>query len=871
MKYSLILLPLLLFATSYASDLDLTLPIYHLQIDSVYLKKLYRNPWIEEYFPAVFFYDSTEYRCEVRFRGGTARTLPKKSWAIRFDNNDNIFQAKKINLNAEYQDRSLMRNHIAMRLFQHSGYPAPNTEYVNFFVNDEYKGVFVQVEEVNEDFLRRNHFQSNNLYEAKIHGASMTPLTHYDYYSDNWDKKLGEALDFTDIQMLFSKLFYWTKSDFEQGIGNEIDLDNVLNYFAVEFVIVGQDCFTKNLFLFFNNDKNKWEIFPWDNDATYGNDFRGNYHVSYEQFYQGSPLDHQILFQRLMEFELWRNKFWDNVNQIIHGGFDYLISAIDSTYDRIKNDVYQDHNKFASNSGFDNAVDHLKSFIQARTSFLEGFSYFEKILLSEFFCSNPFPSQVNPTVIFRVKSESPQPIELQYTKNLTWGVWADHFTIETLKLFDDGMHHDQAADDLIYGNSLTFATSDSGLIPFCFKGSDFYYPANGLFYINFYRTNTYAINVNRNFENLNQQVSFGNVYKNKNDYFVEIINVASEDIDVSYCCFQAGAYFHNFLLPENSILSGKDTLILTTHKTLAAHHFSSNKVIGNFFFNIDIGDTLKLVSSTLTDLIAAACDTVTIFQINPVSIVINEINYNSADSLDTEDWVELYNPNDFFVDISGWYFKDEDDNHIFVFPDKTIINQKDYLVLCRSQSKINHFFPEVNNYVGDFDFGLSGSGELIRLFDIAGNLIDSLVYDDDPPWPIEADGSGATLELLHPSLDNSLAKNWDASTNHGTPGKQNSVYTGVVENQVQPRQFRIYQNYPNPFNHKTRIDFDLAEPAAVVIKIYNIKGQLIKRIKPRTGERSVIFDLTGFSSGIYLYQIELDGRKSAVNKAILLN
>ena len=39
-------------------------------------------------------------------------------------------------------------------------------------------------------------------------------------------------------------------------------------------------------------------------------------------------------------------------------------------------------------------------------------------------------------------------------------------------------------------------------------------------------------------------------------------------------------------------------------------------------------------------------------------IVINEINYNSATDFNSDDWIELYNPNPYEVDISLWKLKD---------------------------------------------------------------------------------------------------------------------------------------------------------------------------------------------------------------------
>ena len=64
---------------------------------------------------------------------------------------------------------------------------------------------------------------------------------------------------------------------------------------------------------------------------------------------------------------------------------------------------------------------------------------------------------------------------------------------------------------------------------------------------------------------------------------------------------------------------------------------------------------------------------------------------------------------------------------------------------------------------------------MVRLFDSYEILMDDVEYDDVDPWPVEADGTGATLELIHPSLDNSLPENWIASMGHGSPGSVNTI------------------------------------------------------------------------------------------------
>ncbi len=261
---------------------------------------------------------------------------------------------------------------------------------------------------------------------------------------------------------------------------------------------------------------------------------------------------------------------------------------------------------------------------------------------------------------------------------------------------------------------------------------------------------------------------------------------------------------------------------------------------------------------------------------NTGNIVLNEINYNSADDFDPEDWVELYNADVVDFDISGWIFKDENDAHIFIIPDNTMLEQGEFLVLCKNSVQFLSLFPGVTNCVGDFDFGLSGGGELIRLFNPEGILVDSVCYDDDDPWPTEPDGNGPTLELNDPDLDNSIAENWHASEDHGTPGEPNSGSISVQDDHTQDHILSL-RNYPNPFKLSTNIMFSLQKMSFVELKIFNIKGQVIKILAKDTfgrGEHTILWDGTNengeiLPNGIYFYMIDRDGYQES-SKMVLM-
>ena len=156
------------------------------------------------------------------------------------------------------------------------------------------------------------------------------------------------------------------------------------------------------------------------------------------------------------------------------------------------------------------------------------------------------------------------------------------------------------------------------------------------------------------------------------------------------------------------------------------------------------------------------------------TVVINEINYNAHEDSESKDWVELYNAGATDVDLTGWTYSDADDDHVFAFPDGTILKSGEYLVAAQEIASFSVIHPSVSNAVGDAGFGLAGGGELVRIFDASGAIVDSLTYDDSAPWPEEADGDGYTLALTDPMCDNHLPECWSASAQmNGTPGAPN--------------------------------------------------------------------------------------------------
>ena len=118
-------------------------------------------------------------------------------------------------------------------------------------------------------------------------------------------------------------------------------------------------------------------------------------------------------------------------------------------------------------------------------------------------------------------------------------------------------------------------------------------------------------------------------------------------------------------------------------------------------------------------------------------------------------------------------------------------------------------------------------------------------------------------------------------------GNQSSVETKIdyitvnltdANIDIIPLHTKLFNSYPNPFNPSTTIRYDLSEPAEIEIQVLNNKGQIVRTLvdQNRTaGHYTVIWNGDNDSgkisgSGIYFYNMIINGRINAVKKCILL-
>ena len=231
--------------------------------------------------------------------------------------------------------------------------------------------------------------------------------------------------------------------------------------------------------------------------------------------------------------------------------------------------------------------------------------------------------------------------------------------------------------------------------------------------------------------------------------------------------------------------------------------------------------------------------------VNP--LVINEINYRSKESFDTDDWIELYNPNDSSIDLSSWTIKDDNDAHIFSIPSGTSIEADGYLVFVKDSARFSSQFPEITNYIGELGFGF-GRTDSVRLYNENNLLHDQVGYQSESPWPTCADKRGKTLELISSDLDNLLPESWSCINSYGSPSAINELQSSMLDEVTL---------YPNPVRSILTID---GIRGVFNTKIYSNIGQLVY-----SSSNVKQIDVRFLNDGMYHLAIEKEGEVTVKN------
>ncbi|MEZ5084527.1 MAG: CotH kinase family protein [Bacteroidales bacterium] len=277
----------IVFNDSLVSRVDIT-------INPDTLEWIYNNVDSNQEFHADFIFTSGNYIDTIqnigfRLRGNTSRNAAKKSFKISF----NTFEPgrkwhglEKLNLNGEHNDPSISRSKINWDLLRQFNIPASRSNHVEVYINDNYYGLYLNVEHTDEEFVESRFGNKNGnlfkcLYPADLDYKGSNPNLYKEEYWGRraYDLKTNTAADdYSDLAHFIDVLNNSTSAGFLCEMEKVFNIYDYLKILVIDVFTGNWDGYPynqNNFYLYHNTETDKFEYIPYDLDNTLGIDWIG--------------------------------------------------------------------------------------------------------------------------------------------------------------------------------------------------------------------------------------------------------------------------------------------------------------------------------------------------------------------------------------------------------------------------------------------------------------------------------------------------------------------------------------------------------------------------------------------------------------------
>ena len=268
-------------------------------------------------------YDSIGFRA----RGNTSLSSQKKSFKIdfnRFVSAQKFEGLEELNLNGEHNDVSIMRSFLAQHLLRAAGLAASRTSYVKLYVNNEYKGLYINVEHLDDEFLdlRFPTEANGNLWKC-FYGADLTwwgsnPSSYQAVYELKTNK---DSANYTALLNFINVLNNVPSVYFPCAIQEVLDVDLFLRNIALEILMGQWDGYAynkNNYYLYQREGDSKMVYLSYDLDNTFGIDWF-NINWALRNVYAWSPGNQaRPLYTKLMAVPYFKDRFTFHMLDILN-------------------------------------------------------------------------------------------------------------------------------------------------------------------------------------------------------------------------------------------------------------------------------------------------------------------------------------------------------------------------------------------------------------------------------------------------------------------------------------------------------------------------------------------------------------------------
>ncbi len=257
-------------------------------------KKNYVDGTISISDPEKHYSDVTEFNADmgIRGRGNSTWSFPKKPWKVKLDEKASLLGMpadKEWALLANYSDRTLMRNIVAMKLSEICGFSwTPRMRSVEVYLNNEYQGVYTLCEhkKVSKDRVDIDVVGENDNSGDAVTGGYYLEIEEQQDETTCWWTSMGVPMMFSDPEEPTSQQLAYVKGLFESfeqalwakdfsetsGYPKYIDVDSFIDYYIVQELTKNIDGNLRKSSFITKERGRKMEMYHlWDFDLTLGN------------------------------------------------------------------------------------------------------------------------------------------------------------------------------------------------------------------------------------------------------------------------------------------------------------------------------------------------------------------------------------------------------------------------------------------------------------------------------------------------------------------------------------------------------------------------------------------------------------------------
>jgi spore coat protein H len=350
------------------------IPSYFLMIEEEDLEDIRGNLWSNDPIPAYLKVDNVTYDIDIAYRGSYTRKFRKRSYWIEFIDPKRFFGARKIHLNAEYKDPSLIRNKLSLDFFQDLGVLSPHSQHINLTRNGSFKGVYLQLESVDDLFLEKRGLPLGPIYYAVNNNANFSLVRDEEPKESllsGYKQAFGKQSDDEFLHELIKKINTTPLSKFPDEVSQHINIDKYLRWLVGAVCTMNNDGFTHNYALYRNSETSLFEIIPWDYDATWGRKVNGGIMEHTYVPIEGKKKNNLCFL--LLQVPEFRKFYKNTLEEILETKFtvEYMENKVLSLHQGLRPHILLDPYKKKKIDIFDNEPEFIFQFIRDRNNYLK--------------------------------------------------------------------------------------------------------------------------------------------------------------------------------------------------------------------------------------------------------------------------------------------------------------------------------------------------------------------------------------------------------------------------------------------------------------------------------------------------------------------